>query len=55
MKKTKKLAGAEKFGVVVVVDPSISEEIKFKKKLEEAKKHGPFIRKKTKSEDKIDG
>lgn len=52
MKTTKKIEGAEKFGVVVTVDPTISNEVVFTKKLEEAKKHGPFVRKKEKSEDK---
>lgn len=55
MKTTKKLAGAEKFGVVVTIDPGISTETKFKKKLEEAKKGGPFVLKKDKSQNNNHG
>ncbi len=44
MKTAKQLEGAEKFGIVVQIDPNIdSDRIYFPKKLEEAKKAGPFV------------
>lgn len=56
METTKKLAGAEKFDVQVEVDPTIdSNKVYFKKKLQEAKKAGPFILKNEKSQNKNHG